>query len=88
MTVNYRLGIFGFGQGEEIAKNGAANLGLKDVRLALDWVQENIWAFGGNPGQVCPDSYLCKVRRLNNACLLGDGVRRVCRSYPHLPPLP
>ena len=52
VTVNYRLGILGFGYGEEIAANGAGNLGIKDVISSLEWVQENIWAFGGDPHSV------------------------------------
>jgi carboxylesterase type B len=50
--LNYRLGAFGFPYGEEIAENNAANLGLRDVQKGLEWVQEHIWAFGGNPDQV------------------------------------
>ena len=34
------------------AKEGALNLGLKDQRLALEWVKENIRTFGGNPDDV------------------------------------
>jgi hypothetical protein len=37
--------------GAEIAQNNAANLGLRDVTKGLQWVQENIWAFGGNPSE-------------------------------------
>lgn len=52
VSLNYRLGIFGFANGDEAAENGAANLGLRDVQKALEWVQANIWAWGGDPEQV------------------------------------
>jgi len=37
--MQYRLGIFGFLGGAEIADNGVRNAGLLDQRSALDWVQ-------------------------------------------------
>ncbi|KAG9096539.1 hypothetical protein FS749_008266 [Ceratobasidium sp. UAMH 11750] len=49
---NYRTGIFGFPPGQAAAKAGALNLGLKDQRLALEWVQRNIGYFGGDPNKV------------------------------------
>lgn len=52
VAVNYRLGIFGWGNGAEIAAGGAANLGLRDQILGLQWVKENIAAFGGDPKKV------------------------------------
>ncbi|ORY24002.1 Alpha/Beta hydrolase protein [Naematelia encephala] len=52
VTLNYRLGVFGFPNGAPSAAAGAANLGLRDIQKGLEWVQENIWAFGGNPDQV------------------------------------
>jgi carboxylesterase type B len=52
VSVNYRLSGWGFLWGEEIAKAGASNLGLRDQRLALHWIQENIAAFGGDPTKV------------------------------------
>ncbi len=44
VTINYRLGIFGF--------MGDTNCGLLDQVRALNWVQENISAFGGDPRRV------------------------------------
>ena len=52
VSIQYRLGIFGFLGGAEIAKNGVQNAGLLDQRAALDWIQRNIRAFGGDPSRV------------------------------------
>jgi carboxylesterase type B len=52
VAINYRLGGFGFLPGKEVSAAGVANLGLRDQRLALEWVQENIEYFGGDPDKV------------------------------------
>lgn len=52
VSLNYRLHAFGFPSGEEIRAAGATNLGFRDQRLALNWVRENIAAFGGDPDAV------------------------------------
>src|SRR5215469_286920 len=56
VSMNYRLGIFGFMVHPELAKesghNSAGNYGLLDQLLALKWVHDNIAAFGGDPGNV------------------------------------
>ncbi|CAG7833547.1 unnamed protein product [Allacma fusca] len=50
VTVQYRLGIFGFLSTNDDVIPG--NMGLKDQVMALRWVQENIQQFGGDPNQV------------------------------------
>ncbi|CAN8102932.1 unnamed protein product [Discula destructiva] len=52
VAVNYRVAGFGFMPGKEILADGAANLGLLDQRMGLEWVADNIEAFGGDPEKV------------------------------------
>ncbi len=57
VTINYRVGAEGFlylgeGDANANANQGNANRGLLDQIAALQWVRENIAAFGGDPGNV------------------------------------
>ncbi|WP_343247934.1 carboxylesterase/lipase family protein [Diplocloster hominis] len=56
VTVNYRLGIFGFLAHPELSRESeyqvSGNYGILDQIAALQWVQENIECFGGDPGCV------------------------------------
>ncbi len=54
VTLNYRLGIFGFFPHPGLVAEGskAGNQGLWDQRFALQWVQANIAKFGGDPQNV------------------------------------
>ncbi|MEL6943713.1 MAG: carboxylesterase family protein, partial [Bacteroidota bacterium] len=56
VTVNYRLNIFGFFAHPELSAEApykaSGNYGLLDQQAALQWVQDNIKAFGGNPEKV------------------------------------
>ncbi len=56
VTLNYRLGVYGFLNHPELRKEdanaAAASYGLLDVLTALRWVNRNIDAFGGDPQRV------------------------------------
>jgi carboxylesterase type B len=52
VSFNYRIGALGFLPSALCAKEGILNLGLKDQILLMEWVQENIESFGGDPNNV------------------------------------
>lgn len=56
VTVNYRLGIFGFfahpALSAESTHHASGNYGLMDQLLALRWVRDNIANFGGDPNNI------------------------------------
>jgi para-nitrobenzyl esterase len=56
LTVNYRLGVFGFMASSELSRESAhhasGNYGYLDQAAALRWVKQNIAAFGGDPERV------------------------------------
>jgi para-nitrobenzyl esterase len=56
VSANHRLGVFGFLAHPELTKesgrNASGNYGLLDQVAALQWVHDNIAAFGGDPGNV------------------------------------
>lgn len=56
VTINYRLGGFGFFAHPELTKESphhtSGNYGILDQIAALQWVKKNITAFGGNPDNV------------------------------------
>lgn len=56
VTINYRLGIFGFLAHPQLTAesgdNSSGNYGLLDQLMAIKWVRENIGQFGGDPGRI------------------------------------
>jgi len=56
VTINYRLGIFGFMAHPSLSKESpqgvSGNYGLLDMVAGLEWVKRNIGAFGGDPNNV------------------------------------
>ena len=52
VSIGYRLSAWGLLYSNQVAGEGSANLALRDQRLALQWLQENIASFGGDPSKV------------------------------------
>ena len=54
VSVDYRLGLLGFNCLPALTggENGTGNFAMLDIAYALDWVKENIEAFGGDPGNI------------------------------------
>ena len=86
VSVNHRLGILGYLHLSEQAGDewdGAEVAGLLDLRLALEWVRDNIAAFGGDPANVTvaghsgggAKSPACSHSRPRTACFIGRSSR-------------
>ena len=97
VSMNYRVGPLGFPQGPEAVQRGALNLGLRDQWTALEWVQNNIASFGGDPRKVCPfvlaTPYLVSIyerllflERVRGQCPLP--ITTSTKISPLLPELP
>jgi len=55
VTINYRLGLLGFLYLKDLCpdlRDTVGNAGIRDQVLALEWVRDNVAAFGGDPGNV------------------------------------
>ena len=85
VSLNYRVGPFGFPQGTEADEQGALNLGLKDQLVALRWVQNNIAAFGGDPAKV---GWVFSCDGLMTELSAGYNLRTKCRRDLDRGPLP
>ncbi|XP_064211368.1 uncharacterized protein LOC655784 [Tribolium castaneum] len=71
VSVNYRLGVFGFLSLENPALEVPGNAGMKDMVLALKWVQNNITSFSGDP---------------NNVTVFGESAGSAAVHYLYLSP--
>lgn len=46
------VAVFGFAQSNALRGEGSENAGLRDQRLAIEWVRDNIEQFGGDPEKI------------------------------------
>ena len=78
VSINYRVGLFGFFAHPDLTKesghHASGNYGLMDQIAALKWVQKNIAAFGGDPGNVTIAGQSAGSMSVN--CLAASPVAR------------
>jgi para-nitrobenzyl esterase len=68
VTLNYRLGPFGFLRGQELGLDSTGNEAMLDQIAALEWVRGEIAAFGGDPANVTV--FGNSAGAVNIACML------------------
>jgi para-nitrobenzyl esterase len=97
VTINYRLGVFGFMahpalSEEDPAHPGSGNYGIEDQTAALRWVRDNISAFGGDPDRVTvfgqSAGAISVCAQLASPLAAGLFQRAVIQSGPCVTPLP
>ncbi|HEX4870545.1 MAG TPA: carboxylesterase/lipase family protein [Moraxellaceae bacterium] len=75
VSLNYRLGILGFGEWASLGiADAVSNAGLRDQILALEWVRDHIADFGGDPGNVTVFGE--SAGGMSIACLLASPLAR------------
>ncbi|HEX3567594.1 MAG TPA: carboxylesterase family protein [Acidimicrobiales bacterium] len=88
VSVNYRLGVLGFGWFGGLGADGwpgDANCGLRDQLAALDWVRHNVAAFGGDPANITmfgESAGAGSLAHLLASPALGGAVRRCILQSP------
>lgn len=84
VKLNFRLGLLGFlGDGE----SRPANLGLCDVLVALEWIQQNIARFGGDPDRVTLFGQSAGADLIGNLLYVEGAHRLMRRAILHSAPL-
>ncbi len=80
VSVNYRIGGFGFLGGSEIKKDGAANLGFLDQRLGLEWVADNIAQVSKARSRIVDDHFPAHNGRQSLTKTSSEGIQTKSRS--------
>lgn len=78
VTINYRLGVFGFFAHPELSKesghNSSGNYGLLDQIAALKWIKSNIATFGGDPNNITVGGQSAGAMSVN--CLVASPLAK------------
>jgi para-nitrobenzyl esterase len=74
VSMDYRLGVFGFMPHPAFDAEHNGGYALEDQRLALRWVQRNITAFGGDPENMTSAGCIFPLRRVEESARLGRKV--------------
>ncbi|KAK4160660.1 alpha/beta-hydrolase [Cladorrhinum sp. PSN259] len=87
VSIQYRLGAYGFLYSQEIAAEGGANAGLLDQRLAINWVQRHASSFGGDPSKITIYGGSAGGGSVTNQMIMYGGVenppfRAAIAEYP------
>ncbi|KAJ5928271.1 lipase [Penicillium verhagenii] len=77
VAINYRLGFFGFATSHAMIENKQTNAGLRDQRAALEWVKDNIEAFGGDSNRVTAIGQSVGASDIGLHLISFDGTRGV-----------
>lgn len=82
VKISYRLGTLGYLWKPD---EGIGNLGLDDQRKALQWIQDNISRFGGDPDNITLFGQSAGAYSI--ACLMAEGNQSFRRAILQSPPL-
>ncbi|KAI1383645.1 putative carboxylesterase [Hypoxylon trugodes] len=92
VEIQYRLGAFGYLASDEVKTNGQLNAGLLDQRFALEWVQEHISKFGGDPSRITVGGESSGAGSILHHALAYGGkesnlFNNIIAASPYLPPV-
>ncbi|KAL4767841.1 Alpha/Beta hydrolase protein [Aspergillus nidulans var. acristatus] len=73
VSINYRLSYWGFLFSQEMQEAGAGNIAFRDQRMALQWLHDNIAAFGGDPDKLTIWGESAGARSLGMQLVAYDG---------------
>ncbi|KAI1097938.1 putative carboxylesterase [Jackrogersella minutella] len=92
VEIQYRLGAFGYLASADIKESGQLNAGLLDQRFALEWVQEHISKFGGDPTRVTVGGESSGAGSILHHTMAYGGeesglFNNIIAASPYLPPV-
>ena len=85
VTINYRVGLFGFFGHKDIseekdAEGRSGNYGIYDQLAAFNWVRNNIKAFGGNPDNITLFGQSAGARSVQTLVSMPDNEAKIAKA--------